>query len=183
MVPSGLERMAPVVANCATSRMTQDIAEKFGVSYFRSAVGEANVVDCMLANRAVFGGEGNGGPIDPKVGLVRDSFVGMAQVLAAMAARQAPLAQLADELPRYEIVKTKIDLSADKVAPAVDALTERFSEAKPDLMDGLRLDWPDRWLLVRPSNTEPIVRAISEAPDRPAAESLCRQATEVLAAV
>jgi phosphomannomutase len=107
----------------------------------------------------------------------------MAQVLAAMAARQLPLARLADELPRYEIVKTKIDLSADKVASAVQALTQRFPAAKPDRMDGLRLDWPDRWLLVRPSNTEPIVRAIAEAPDRAAAEELCRQAAEVLATV
>ena len=177
------QRQGPVVANCATSRMTQDIAEKYGVSYHRSAVGEANVVDCMLANNAVFGGEGNGGPIDPKVGLVRDSFVGMAQVLAAMAARQLPLAQLADELPRYEIVKTKIDLSAHKVALAVEALTERFENAEADCNDGLRLDWPDRWLLVRPSNTEPIVRAIAEAPDVSSAEELCRQAAEVLAGV
>lgn len=177
------ERKGPIVANCATSRMTQDIAEKYGLPYHRSAVGEANVVDCMLANDAVFGGEGNGGPIDPKVGLVRDSFVGMAQVLAAMAARQRPLAELADELPRYEIVKTKIDLSADKVASAVDALTARFGNAQTDRMDGLRLDWPDRWLLVRPSNTEPIVRAIAEAPDASAAQELCRQAAEVLAEV
>jgi len=177
------QRKGAVVANCATSRMTQDIAEKFGVPYFRSAVGEANVVDCMLANDAVFGGEGNGGPIDPKVGLVRDSFVGMAQVLAAMAERQLPVAQLADELPRYEIVKTKIDLSAEKVAAAVDALTEKFADAAADRMDGLRLDWPDRWLLVRPSNTEPIVRAIAEAPDAKSAEQLCHQAAEVLGGV
>jgi phosphomannomutase len=177
------QRKGPIVANCATSRMTQDVAEKYDVPYHRSAVGEANVVDCMLANDAVFGGEGNGGPIDPKVGLVRDSFVGMAQVLAAMAARQRPLAELADELPRYEIVKTKIDLSADKVASAVDALTARFGDAQADRMDGLRLDWSDRWLLVRPSNTEPIVRAIAEAPDAPAAQELCRQAAEVLGEV
>ncbi len=176
-------RKGAVVANCATSRMTEDIAKKYCVPYHRAAVGEANVVDCMLANRAVFGGEGNGGPIDPKVGLVRDSFVGMAQVLAAMATRQAPVALLADELPRYEIVKTKINLSADKVAPAVEALTRRFPEAQADRMDGLRLDWPDRWLLVRPSNTEPIVRAIAEAPDLASAETLCRQAAEVLATV
>ena len=177
------QRRGAVVANCATSRMTQDIAEKYGVPYHRSAVGEANVVDCMLANDAVFGGEGNGGPIDPTVGLVRDSFVGMAQVLAAMASRQLPVAQLADELPRYEIVKTKIDLPADKVVSAVDALAHRFGDAEADRMDGLRLDWPDRWLLVRPSNTEPIVRAIAEAPDAQSAQTLCQQAAEVLAEV
>ncbi|MHB8902398.1 MAG: phosphoglucosamine mutase, partial [Thermoguttaceae bacterium] len=88
-----------------------------------------------------------------------------------------------DELPRYEIVKTKIALSADKVPLAVDALTGRFPEARPDRLDGLRLDWPDRWLLVRPSNTEPIVRAIAEAPDQVAATELCRQAADLLATV
>ena len=74
--------------------------------FHRSAVGEANVVDKMLEAGAVFGGEGNGGPIDPRVGLVRDSFVGMALVLAAMAAAAKKVSELADELPRYEIVKT-----------------------------------------------------------------------------
>jgi len=175
------ERKGPVVANCASSRMTQDIAEKYGVPYFQSAVGEANVVDCMLANEAVFGGEGNGGPIDPKVGLVRDSFVGMAQVLSAMAARQVPLADLADELPRYAIVKTKIDLAASKVPAGLEAVEAHFPVAQANRMDGLRLDWPDRWLLVRPSNTEPIVRAIAEAPTEASAHDLCRQAAAVLA--
>ena len=96
--------------------MSQDLAERYGVPYFRSAVGEANVVDAMLAHGAVFGGEGNGGPIDPRVGYVRDSFVGMAQLLDAMAARQMTIGQLADELPRYEIVKTKISLAAGEAA-------------------------------------------------------------------
>ena len=144
--------------------MSQDLAERYGVPYFRSAVGEANVVDAMLAHGAVFGGEGNGGPIDPRVGYVRDSFVGMAQLLDAMAARQMTIGQLADELPRYEIVKTKISLPPEKLPAALDALEKRFSDAAGDRLDGLRLDWPGRWLLVRGSNTEPIVRAIAEAP-------------------
>jgi phosphomannomutase len=174
----------PIVANCASSRMSQDLAEKYGVPYHRSAVGEANVVDAMLAHSAVFGGEGNGGPIDPRVGYVRDSFVGMAQLLDAMAARQMTIAQLADELPRYEIVKTKISLPPQKLPAALDALQKRFAEASADRCDGLRLDWPDhKWLLVRGSNTEPIVRAIAEAPTAAEASALCETAAEVLAAV
>src|SRR5204862_2027741 len=97
------QRKGPVVKNCATSRMTQDVAEKLGLPFFRSAVGEANVVDEMLLRGAVFGGEGSGGPIDPRVGLVRDSFVGMALVLDAIASRGKKISELADELPRYEI--------------------------------------------------------------------------------
>ena len=105
-------RRGPIVTNCSTSRMSEDLAGRYGVPYFRSAVGEANVVDAMLAHDAIFGGEGNGGPIDPAVGLVRDSFVGMARLLDAMAGRQMPISQLADELPRYAIVKTKITRAA-----------------------------------------------------------------------
>ena len=120
----------------------QDLAEKHGVPFFRSAVGEANVVDVMLAKEAVFGGEGNGGPIDPRVGLVRDSFVGMALILDAMAARDRTVAQLADELPRYEIVKTKIDVPRERIPAALVAVCEHFPDAQVDRLDGLRLDWP-----------------------------------------
>lgn len=176
-------RKGPVVANCASSRMTEDLALRHGVPYVRAAVGEANVVDAMLEHRAVFGGEGNGGPIDPTVGLVRDSFVGMAVLLDAMAERGEPIGRLADELPRYEIVKTKIALPSPRVPAALDALQRHFPNAQPDRLDGLRLDWPGRWLLVRASNTEPIVRAIAEAPTELEAKRLCEEAAQVIAAV
>jgi phosphomannomutase len=176
----------PVVTNCSTSRMTEDIAKKHNVPFFRSAVGEANVVDVMMRENAVVGGEGNGGVIDPRVGLVRDSFVGMALVLDAMASGGRPVSALADELPRYAIHKSKLKLSGDAVAAAFDALARHFSDAAPDRLDGLRLDWHDRggggsWLLVRASNTEPIVRIIAEAPDAEHAKRLCDEAAEVIA--
>jgi phosphomannomutase len=170
----------PIVANCSSSRMSQDLAEKHGVAFHRSAVGEANVVDAMLAHEALFGGEGNGGPIDPRVGLVRDSFVGMARILDAMAAREMTVAELADELPRYEIVKTKIALEREKIPAALDALEKHFADAAADRLDGLRLDWPGRWLLVRASNTEPIVRAVAEAHTEAEASRLCDEAAQVL---
>ena len=173
-------RPGPVVTNCSTSRMSEDLAAKYGVPFFRSAVGEANVVDCMLANKAVLGGEGNGGVIDPRVVLVRDSFVGMAMILDAMAARDLPVSRLADELPRYEIVKTKISLAREKIPAALTALERRFSTAEANHLDGLRLDWPGKWLLVRASNTEPIVRAIAEAPTAAEAQKLCDDAAEVV---
>ena len=102
--------------------MTQDLAEKYQVPFFRSAVGEANVVDSMLAKHAVIGGEGNGGVIDPRVGLVRDSFVGMALVLDAMSTRGMPVSALAGELSSYRIWKTKLALTRERVAAAFDAL-------------------------------------------------------------
>ena len=177
------ERKGPIAANCASSRMSEDLAQRYAVPYHRSAVGEANVVDAMLAHGAVFGGEGNGGPIDPRVGYVRDSFVGMAQLLDAMAARDLTIGRLADELPRYEIVKTKISLPPEKLSAAIDALEKHYSDAVVDRLDGLRFDWPGRWLLVRGSNTEPIVRAIAEAPTVLEASALCEAAAKLLTSV
>ncbi|MCA9246050.1 MAG: phosphoglucosamine mutase [Planctomycetales bacterium] len=173
----------PIVTNCSTSRMSEDLANKYGVPFFRAPVGEANVVDAMLANGAVFGGEGNGGPIEPRVGLVRDSFVGMALVLDAMAARDKSVAELAAELPRYEIHKTKVSVPKNKIAAAIDAVECAFPEASADRMDGLRLDWPGKWLQVRASNTEPICRAIAEAESLDEAQRLCDAANDILARV
>lgn len=178
----------PVVTNCSTSRMTEDLARKYGVAFFRSAVGEANVVDVLLRENAVLGGEGNGGVIDPRVVLVRDSFVGMALVLDAMAARQMPVSALANELPRYAIQKTKIDLAPERIPAAYAALERHFSDATVDRLDGLRLDWAGAdgngcWLLVRPSNTEPIVRIIAEAPNDGQAKQLCDESAQIIRAL
>lgn len=173
----------PVVTNCSTSRMTEDIAKKYHVPFFRSAVGEANVVDLMLKENAILGGEGNGGVIDPRVVLVRDSITAMALILDAMASRNLPVSALADELPRYDICKTKITFEREKLAAGFAALEAHFRDAAADRLDGLRLDWPNKWLLVRSSNTEPIVRAIAEAPSAAEAERLCKQACEVLSKV
>jgi len=163
--------------------MSQDIAEKHGIAIYRSAVGEANVVDLMKAKNAVFGGEGNGGPIDPKVGYVRDSFVGMAQLLDAMAAREKTIAELAAELPGYAIVKRKIPLGGHGVTAlpsVIAALETHYAHLPRDRQDGLRIDWPNAWLLVRASNTEPIVRAIAEAETEQAANTLCDEAEAVM---
>jgi len=179
-----------VVINCASSRMSQDVAEKHGVAIYRSAVGEANIVDMMKAKNAVFGGEGNGGPIDPKVGYVRDSFVGMAQLLDAMAARGKTIAELAAELPSYAIVKRKIALGGGHgvtvlptIQSAIAALETHYAHLPRDSQDGLRIDWPNAWLLVRASNTEPIVRAIAEAETEQAANALCDEAEAVMNAI
>ncbi|MGD9636434.1 MAG: phosphoglucosamine mutase [Pirellulales bacterium] len=174
-----------IVMNCSTSRMSEDVARKYQLPFHRSKVGEANVVDLMLATDAVFGGEGNGGVIDPRVGLVRDSFVGMALVLDAMASRGVPVSQLADELPAYAIHKTKVDLPREKIPAALDALQAEWPMAHADRLDGLRLDWgnPDGsgcWLLVRSSNTEPIVRLFAEAPTADGAERLCQEGERVI---
>lgn len=171
------------VANVGTSRMAEDVARRHGVPFFRSRIGEANVVDTMRAHEAVFGGEGNGGVIDPRVGYVRDSFVGMAQILDAMAATGETLSRLVEKLPRYYIQKEKFAIDREKLPKAVAILKKLFVGARYDDSVGMRFDWDDKWLLLHPSNTEPIVRIIAETKSREATEALCRQAAEVLAAL
>ncbi len=175
------EEKGNVVINCATSRMSVDIAEEFGCKCIISAVGEANVTNEMIANDALYGGEGNGGPIDPRVGYVRDSFVAMAQTMDAMVKADMAISKLAAAIPSYEIVKDKIQLDKEKVSAAFDVLEKHFSDARPNRMDGLRLDFADSWLLIRASNTEPIVRVIAEAKTSAAAMALVETSKDMIA--
>lgn len=166
----------PVVTNCASSGMTRWLAARFEVPYFQSAVGEANVADCMLEHSAVYGGEGSGGPIDPLVGYIRDSFVGMAQVLDLMATTGKTVSELVKEFPSSAMIKDKMTLSKERLLESLQRLTEGLECRNISQLDGVRLDWDDRWLLLRASNTEPIVRLIAEAPSQEEAESLIARA-------
>ncbi len=172
----------PVVVNMSTSRVVEDVATQYGCAFRRSAVGEANVVDKMREVGAVLGGEGNGGVIDPRVGWVRDPFIGMGLILNLMAETGKKLSELVAELPTYHIVKDKYTVERERLPDLFAALTKRWPEARTDRTDGLRLDWADRWLHVRPSNTEPIVRVIAEAPRAEDAKELCRAAGVLLSA-
>ena len=166
-------RPGPVVVNGSTSRVTADLAEKYDCPFYRSHVGEANVVAKMREVSAVLGGEGNGGVIDPQVGFVRDSFLGMAYVLDGLAQGKTSVGAWADSLPRYTIVKNKLTCPREKVERACEALKTAYGDASASEGDGLRLDWPDRWVQVaRASNTEPILRVIAEAPAEDTARTL-----------
>lgn len=169
-------RPGPVVVNGSTSRVTADLAEKYGCPFHRSHVGEANVVAKMREVSAVLGGEGNGGVIDPNIGFVRDSFLSMAYVLEGLASRQTSVEAWADSLPHYTIVKNKLICPREQVDAACKALKTAYADAEATEGDGLRLDWPDRWVQVRASNTEPILRVIAEAPDEATAQALCGEA-------
>jgi phosphomannomutase len=177
----------PIVVNCSTSGMAAAIAARHGVPCHVAAVGEANVVDAMLACGAVLGGEGNGGVIEPRVVLVRDSLVAMALVLERLAtgAPGATIDGLARALPQRVMKKTKIDLTPDVQGPGLAAALERIERAFPGArasrLDGLRLDVPGGWLLVRASNTEPIVRLVAEADTEAAVDdALARARTAIL---
>jgi phosphomannomutase len=178
------QRPGPIVVNCSTSGMAAELAARYGVPCAVSAVGEANVVDAMLASDAVLGGEGNGGVIDPRIVLVRDSLVAMALVLERLATAETDIASWAATLPRFVMRKTKLDLApglrGDAFAAALDRLVAAFPEARASRLDGLRLDWPGGWLLVRSSNTEPIVRIVAEAADETAVDAAVIRAAACL---
>lgn len=173
-------RKGPFVVNGSTSRVTADVAAKHGCPFFRSHVGEANVVTKMNEVGAVFGGEGNGGVIDPQVGFVRDSFASTAYVLNGLARGTRTLSAWADSLPQYTIVKDKLECPRERVGAACAALRSDFGDATAQEGDGLRLDWSDRWVQVRASNTEPIIRVIAEAPSGDAARGLCARAIAIV---
>ncbi len=177
---SGQNNSPNLVINCASSRMSIDIAEQFGGVCRRSPVGEANVVDLMIETKALYGGEGNGGPIDPSVGYVRDSFVGIAQVLEMMARNNQTLSQIVDDITGYAIVKRKVGLPSEGFQKVVAALSEAFADDDKNFEDGVRIDFADSWVLARPSNTEPIARIIAEAPTEDQANALCDRVERVM---
>lgn len=168
------------VVNFATSAMCDEVARRHNCRLVRAAVGEANVVDEMNHTGAIFGGEGNGGPIDPRVGPIRDSFVGMALILDALAEQEILLSTWAETLPQLQIVKEKVDVEPALLPSVIEAMLEYFTDATPDRRDGLRLDWDDRWLLIRGSNTEPIARIIAEAAEPSITARLCHSARHIV---
>ena len=160
-----LERLpGDVVVNLTTSSAIDDIAHAYGRRVFRTPVGEANVVDMMRPVGAVIGGEGsNGGIIFPPVHLCRDSYTGMAFLLNRMALTGKTISGLADSLPRYYRRFGKVTFEHGKLGTLMQALEESFPGVATDRSDGLKLLWPDGWIHVRASNTEPLLRLAAEA--------------------
>jgi phosphomannomutase len=170
------------VTNLSSSRMLDDIAAANSSTVLRTPVGEANVIQAMLSSGATIGGEGNGGVIDPRIVPGRDSLVGMAYILQLMASTGQSISQLVAQIPRYVIVKTKFPCRREDAQRVALALKSRFASEKIDTQDGIRVDFADAWLHARPSNTEPVMRIIAEAPDRSQAEKIISEAQAVVKA-
>ncbi|MGH7679320.1 MAG: phosphoglucosamine mutase, partial [Gemmatimonadaceae bacterium] len=173
-------RKGPVVTNLSTSRVVEDAVTRAGSKLTLAPVGEINVAVRMRELKAVVGGEGNGGVILPELHLGRDAPVGIALVLQLLVEAGKPVSAIAAELPRYAIVKDKLDRPRSSLESVYSALQQAFPDAEVDTQDGLRLAWNDRWLHVRPSGTEPIVRVIAEAPSLQEARELVKRAREPL---
>ncbi len=157
------KRKGLVVANLSSSRMSDDVARKYGCEVVRTKVGEVNVAERMMAVGAVIGGEGNGGVIDPRVHYGRDSLSGIALVLQYLSESKRKLSELVADIPAYHMKKTKIECTRDVALELVRRATKEFASEKVNTEDGLRIDWPDAWVHVRPSATEPALRIIAEA--------------------
>jgi phosphomannomutase len=176
-------RRGPLVTNLSTSLAVEDAAREAGVEMVRAPVGEVNVAVRMRELHAAVGGEGNGGVILPEIHLGRDAPIGAALLLQLLVEEERPLSQIVASLPRYVIVKDKLPLPAVSLDAVYGALQAAFADATVDRQDGLRLAWKDRWVHVRPSGTEPIVRVIAEAPDEAGARELVRRSREPLDAL
>lgn len=175
-------KKGPVVTNLSTSRLLEDVAAQAGVPLVRAAVGEINVARRMEKEGAVIGGEGNGGVILPDVHLTRDSAVATALTLQLLLETDSTIEQLVKQQPTYTIVKDKLPRDAGSLEAAYAKLEQGLGAPETDRQDGLRLAWPQerRWLHLRASGTEPILRIIAEAPDEAAARDLVDRARDAL---
>jgi len=175
-----------VVCNLSTSLVVEDAARELGAEIVRTPVGEVHVARAILRLRAVIGGEGNGGVIYPALHAGRDAPVAAALVLELLARTGKRVSEVVAAAPRYTIVKGKLERGTRNAERGMErvytALRARFPNASVDTQDGLRLAWPDRWLHVRPSNTEPIIRLIAEAPSGALARELVDEGRRLCAA-
>jgi len=170
-----------VVCNLSTSLVVEDAARECDAELVRTPVGEVHVARAILRLAAVIGGEGNGGVMYPALHAGRDAPVAAALLLTLLARDGRRVSELVAAAPRYVIVKAKV-ARGPALEPVYAALRRRFADAQGDTQDGLRLAWRDRWLHVRPSNTEPIIRLIAEAPSSAGAQELVDEARRVCAA-
>jgi len=161
------------VSNLSSSRALRDITEKHGGTYEAAAVGEVNVVTKMKANNAVIGGEGNGGIIYPESHYGRDSLVGTALFLMLMAERGGTVAELRASYPSYFMSKKKIQLTPElDVDALLIGMAKKYENEEVSTIDGVKIDFPENWVHLRKSNTEPIIRIYTEAKSQTEADAL-----------
>ena len=175
-------RSGPVVTNLSTSRILDAVCERAGVTLYRTPVGEAHVVAGMRARAAVCGGEGNGGMILPAAHYGRDGLVAVALIAQAVSDGECTLRELADRLPRYTMVKAKLERPDEPWESAAARLRSTFAGLERNEADGLRFSGGTEWVHVRPSGTEPVVRVIAESPSGSRTRELIDQAERALRA-
>lgn len=172
------------VSNLSSTRALRDVTERHGCKYYASAVGEVNVTTKMKEVGAVIGGEGNGGVIYPESHYGRDALVGIALFLSSMAQKHLKASQLRATFPNYYIAKNRIDLTpstdVDAILVKVKEMYGQQADVQVTDIDGVKLDFPDRWVHLRKSNTEPIIRVYSEASTMEQADELGKKLMQVV---
>jgi phosphomannomutase len=165
-------RPGPIVTNLSTSRMVERVAVEQGRACLRTVVGEGHVMDRALTENAAVAGEGNGGVAILPLATTFDALLTLGTILQTMATEQRPFEDLCADLPELHMRKGELAVPPDQVYRVLDTFRERYRDAEADLTDGVRFDWPDAWLHVRASNTEPLLRVIAEADSARKADSL-----------
>lgn len=172
------------VSNLSSTRALRDVTEKHGGKYFAAAVGEVNVTTKMKAVGAVIGGEGNGGVIYPESHYGRDALVGIALFLSSLAQKGCKASELRASFPNYFMAKNRIDLTTstdvDAILQKVKELFGKEENVQVTDIDGVKLDFPDKWVHLRKSNTEPIIRVYSEAHTMEEADALGKKLMQVV---
>lgn len=169
------------VSNLSSSRALKDVTEKNGGKYYAAAVGEVNVVTKMKEVNAVIGGEGNGGVIYPASHYGRDALVGIALFLTQMAKSGKKVSEIRSSYPSYFMSKQKVELTPEIDTDALlEKMKLRFANEKVTDIDGVKIDFPDKWVHLRKSNTEPIIRIYSEARSQEEAENIGKQIIELI---
>lgn len=169
------------VSNLSSTRALRDVTRKYGMQYNAAAVGEVNVVTKMKETNAVIGGEGNGGVIYPESHYGRDALVGIALFLSHLAHEGKKVSELRASYPNYYIAKNRIDLTPQTDVDAILAKVKDFYKAEEiNDIDGVKIDFPDKWVHLRKSNTEPIIRVYSEAATMEAADELGKQIMDIV---
>jgi phosphomannomutase len=172
-------RKGSTVSNLSSSKALRDITEKHGCAYFPAAVGEVNVVNVMKAQNAVIGGEGNGGVIYPELHYGRDALVGIALFLTYLARFGKPASFLRSTYPNYAISKNKIELTPEvDVGKILERVKGKYQNQPVNTIDGVKIEFEDEWVHLRISNTEPIIRIISESDALSKAELLAKKIIE-----
>lgn len=170
------QKKGNTVSNLSSTRALRDVTEKHGGEYFAAAVGEVNVVTKMKEVDAVIGGEGNGGVIYPASHYGRDSLVGVALFLTHLAKLGKKVTEYRAELPQYFMSKNKITLTPElDIDNLLAKMQEKYAHENHSTIDGLKIDFPNEWVHLRKSNTEPIIRIYSEGPTPEAAESIAHK--------
>jgi phosphomannomutase len=172
------------VSNLSSTRALRDVTENYGCTYFASAVGEVNVVNKMKNEKAVIGGEGNGGIIVPDLHYGRDALIGIALFLSHLAKSKMSASALRASYPAYFMSKKKMDLDASiSLSKIFEVLSTKFAAFPINKEDGFKIDFEKEWVHLRSSNTEPIIRIYTEAPSQAAADKLADEIISIIATI